>query len=183
MTKIMANSLITSWSIDGEKVETVTDFVFLASKITVYGEEYGQEIKRCLFLGRKAMTNLDSILKNRDITAYQGPSSQTMVFPVVMYKCESRPIKKAEHQRIDGLELRCWRRLLRVSGIARRSNQSILKELTLGFKPWIFTGRTDAEALILWPPDVKSWLTGKDPDAGKDWRQKEKGTAEDEMIR
>ena len=82
---------------------------------------------RHLFLGRKAMTNLDSILKNRDITAYKGPSSQTMVFPVVMYKCESRPIKKAEHQRIDGLELRCWRRLLRVSGIARRSNQSILK--------------------------------------------------------
>ena len=127
----MANGLITSWQIDGEKVETVTDFIFLASKITVYGE-CSQEIKRYLLLGRKAMTNLDSILKNRDMTL---PTKvhlvKVMVFPVVMYRCESQPIKKAEHQRIDGLEFWCWRRLFRVSGIARISNQSILKEYSL----------------------------------------------------
>ena len=180
----MANGLITSWQIDGGKVETVTDFIFLASKITAYGE-WSQEIKRYLLLGRKAMTNLDSILKIRDITLHTKVHIvKAMFFPVVMYRCESQPIKKAEHQRIDGLELWCWRRLVRVSGIARISNQSIPKELTLEFKPWIFTGRTDAEAeaLILWPPDVKNWLIGKDPDAGKDWRQKKKGAAEDEMV-
>ena len=105
---------------------------------------------------------------------------KAMVFPVVMYGCESWTIKKAEGRRIDAFKLWCWRRLLRVPWTARRSNQSILKKSI-----WIFTGRTDAEAVIpiLWPPDGKNWLVGKDPDAGKDWRQEEKGAAEDEMVK
>ena len=135
------------------------------------------EIKRRLLLGRKAMTNLDSILKSRDITL--PTKVKAMVFPVVMYECESWTIKKAEHQRIDPFELWCWGRLLRVHWTARRSNQSILKEISPGIH-W----KTDAEAEIpiLWPPDVKSWLIWKDPDAWKDWRQEEKGTTEDEMV-
>ena len=120
------------------------------------------------------MTNLDSIFKSRDITL---PTKvhvvKAMVFPVVMYGCESWAIKKAEHWRIDAFELWCWRRLLRVPWTARQSNQSILKEI----QSWIFIGRTDAEveAPILWTLDMKNWLTGKDPDAGKDWGQEEKG--------
>ena len=129
-TKIMASIPITSWQIDGETVETVTDFIFLGSKITV-DNDYSHEIKRCLLFGKKAMTNLDSILKRRDITL---PTKvrlvKAMVFPVVMYRCESWTIKKAEHQRIDAFELWCWRRLLRVPWTARRSNQSILKEIS-----------------------------------------------------
>ena len=103
-----------------------------------------------------------------------------MVFPVVMYGCESWTVKKAESWRIDAFELWCWRRLLGVPWTARRSNQSILKE----YQSWVFIGRTDVEAEtpILWPPDAKSWLIGKDPDAGKDWGQAEKGTTEDEMV-
>ena len=124
----MASSPITSWQIDGEKVETVTDFVFLGSKITA-DSDYSQEIKRCLLLERKAMTNLDSILKSRHITL---PTKvlivKAMVFPVVMYGCESWTIKKTEHRRIDAFELWFWRRLLRVPCTARRSNQSVLKE-------------------------------------------------------
>ena len=126
-TKIMASSPITSWQIDGETVETVTDFIFLGSKITAEGD-CSHEIKRCLLLGRKVMTNLDSILKSRDITL---PTKmhlvKAMVFPVVMYGCESWTIKKAECRRTDAFELWCWRRLLRVPWTARRSNQSILK--------------------------------------------------------
>ena len=126
----MASSPITSWQIDGEIMETVADFIFGGSKITVDGDG-SHEIKRCLLLRREAMTNLDSILKSRDITL---PTKvclvKAMVFPVVMYGCESRTIKKAEHQRIDAFELWCWRRLLRVSWTARRSNQSILKEIS-----------------------------------------------------
>jgi len=129
-TKIMASSPITSWQIDGETVETVADFVFLGSKITA-GGDCSHESKRCLFLGRKVMTNLDGILKSRGITL---PTKvhlvKAMVFPVVMYGCESWTIKKAEHQRIDAFELWCWRRLLRVPWTARRSNQSILKEIS-----------------------------------------------------
>ena len=131
-TKIMASGSITSWAIDGETVETVSDFIFLGSKITADGD-CSHEIKRCLLLGRKVMTNLDSILKSRDITL---PTKvllvKAMVFPVVMYACEIWTIKKAEHQRIDAFELWCWRRLLRVPWTARRSNQSILKEIS----PW-----------------------------------------------
>ena len=118
--------------LDGETMETVTDFVFGGSKITADGD-YSHEIKRCLLLGRKVMTNLDSILKSRDITL---PTKvrlvKAMVFPVVMYGCESWTVKKAEQRRIDALELWCWRRLLRVPWTARRSNQSILKEISPG---------------------------------------------------
>ena len=129
-TKIMASGPITSWQIDGERVETVADFIFLGSKITADGD-CSHEIKRRLLLGRKAMTNLDSIFKSRDITS---PTKvhlvKAMVFPVVMYGCESWTIKKAECRRIDAFELWCWRRLLRVPWTERRSNQSILKEIS-----------------------------------------------------
>ena len=131
-TKIMASSLITSWQIDWETVETVTYFIFRGSKITADGD-CSHEIKRCLPFGRKAMTNLDSIFKSRDITL---PTKfclvKTMVFPVVMYGCKNWTIKKAECQRIDAFELWCWRRLLRVPWTARRSNQCILKEISPG---------------------------------------------------
>ena len=129
-TKIMASSLITSWQIDGETMETMTDFIFLGFKITADGD-CSHKIKRCLLLGRKAMTNLDSILKSRNITL---PTKvhlvKAMVFPVVMYGCKSWTIKKAECRRIDAFELWCWRRLLRVPWTARRANQSILKEIS-----------------------------------------------------
>ena len=124
----MASGPITSWQTDGETVETVSDFIFLGSKITADGD-FSQEIKRCLLLGRKVMTNLDSILKSRDITwLTKVHLVKAMVFPVVIYGCESWTIKKVEHQRVDAFELWCWRRLLRVPWTARRSNQSILKE-------------------------------------------------------
>ena len=126
----MVSGPIASWQIDGEAMETVTDLIFGGSKITADGD-YGHEIKRCWLLGRKVMTNLDSILKSRDIIL---PTKvclvKAMVFPVVMYGCESWTIKKAECRRIDAVELWCWRRLLRVPWTARRSNQSILKELS-----------------------------------------------------
>ena len=138
---------------------------------------------RSLLLRKNATTNLDSVLKSRDITL---PTKvhivKPMVFPVVMHGCDSWTIKKAECQRIDAFELWCWRRLLRVPWIARRSNQSILKEINRWVVP---IGRTvaEAEAPILWPLDANSQLFGKDPDTVKDWRQKEKGAAEDEMVR
>ena len=129
-TKIMASSPITSWQIDGETVETVADFIFSGSKI-IADDDSSHEIKRHLPLGRKAMTKLDSILKSRDITL---PTKvclvKAMVFPVVMYGCESWTMKKAEHKRIDAFELWCWKGLLRVPWTARRSNQSILKEIS-----------------------------------------------------
>ena len=157
-------------------METVRDFIWGGPKITEYGD-CSHEIKRHLFLGRKVMTNLESILKSRDLTL---PTKvhlvKAMVFPVVTYECESWTIEKSECQRIDAFEVWCWRRLLRVPWTARihtKQNQS-----------WIFIGRTDVEAEtpILWPPNGKNWLTAKDPDAGKDWRQEEKGTTEDEMV-
>ena len=130
-TKIMASSPITSWKIEGEKVEAVTDFIFLGSKITADRSDCSHEIKRCLLLGRKAMTNLDSILKSRDSTLpTEVPIVKAMVFPVIMYGWESWTIKKAEGQRMDAFELWCWRRLLRVPWTARRSNQSILKQIS-----------------------------------------------------
>ena len=129
---IMASGPITSWEIDGETVETVSDFIFLGSKITADGD-CSHEIKRRLFLGRKVMTNLDCILKSRDITLQTKVHlDKAMIFPVVMYGCESWTVKKAECWRIDALELWCWRRLLRVPWTARRSNQSILKEISPG---------------------------------------------------
>ena len=127
------------------------------------------------------MTNLDSILKSRDITL---PTKvrlvHAIVFPVIMYGCESWTIRKVECWRIDAFELWCWKRLLQVPWTARRSNQSILKEIN---QSWVFIGRTDVETEtpILWPPDVKSWLIGKDPDAGKDWGQEEKGTIDERL--
>ena len=119
------------------------------------------------------------IKKQRHHFADKGLYSQATVFPVAMYGCEIWTIKKTEHQRINAFELLCWRRLLRVPLTARRSNQSILKEI----KSWIFIGRTDAKVPILWSPDVKSWLVGKDLNAGNDWGQEEKGMTEDEMVR
>ena len=131
-TKIMASGPITSWQIDGETVETVADFIFLGFKITADGY-CSHEIKRCLLLGRKVMTNLGSILKSRDITLpTKACLVKAMVFPVVMYGCESWTIKKAECRRMDAFELWCWRRLLRVPWTAGRSNQSILKEVSPG---------------------------------------------------
>ena len=128
----MASGPIISWQIDEETVETVSDFIFLGSKITADGD-CSHQIKRCLFLGRKVMMNLDSILKSRDITL---PTKvrlvKAMVFPMVMYGCESWTVKKAERRRIDAFELWCWRRLLRVPWTVRRSNQSILKEISPG---------------------------------------------------
>ena len=127
--KIMISGPITSWEIDGETVETVSDFIFWGSKITA-DDDCSHDIKRCLLLGRKVMTNLDSILKSRDITL---PTKihlvKAMVFPVVMYGCESWTLKKAERRRIDAFEVWCWRRLLRVPWTAKRSNQAILKEI------------------------------------------------------
>ena len=126
----MASGPITSWEIDGETVETVSDFILGGSKITV-DCDCSHEIKRCLLLRRKVMTNLDSILKNRDITLQTKLHLvKAMVFPVVMYGCESWTVKKAEHRRIDAFELWCWRSLLRVPWTSRISNQSILKEIS-----------------------------------------------------
>ena len=148
----------------------MTGFIFLGSKITVDGD-CCHEIKRLLLFGRKAMTNLDSILKSRDITLLTKVHIvKAMIFPVVMYGCEILTRKKAARQRINTFEILSWRRLLKVPWTAERSNQSILKS-------WIFIERIDveAEAPIFWPPDGKSQLTGKDPNAEKDWRQEEKG--------
>ena len=143
----MASSPITTWQIDGETVETVTDFILGGSKITANGD-CSHEIKRCLLLVRKGVTNLNSILKSRDITFLTKVHTiKVMVFPVVMYGCESWTIKKAEHRGIDAFELWCWRRLLRVPWTVR-SNKPLLKE--------IFIGRTEAEAPILRPPDVNN---------------------------
>ena len=129
-TKIRTSSPITSWQIDRETIETMTDFISLGSKIIVNGD-CSHEIKRCLLLGRKAMTNLDSILKSRDITLLtELHIVKAVVFPVVMYRCESWTTKKTEPGRIDAFELWCWRRLLRVPWAARRSNQSFLKEIS-----------------------------------------------------
>ena len=151
--------------------------IFLGSKITADGD-CSHEIKRRLLLGSKVMTNRDSTLKSKDITLPTKVRLVTaMVFPVVMYGCESWTAKKAERRRIDAFELRCWRRL---PWTARRSNQSIVKEISPGcslkglllkLKLW-----------ILWPPDAKSWLIWKDPEVGKDWRWEEKGTTEDETV-
>ena len=152
-TKIMASGPITSREIDRETVETVSDFIFGGSKITA-DDDCSHEIKRCLLLGRKVITKLDSILKSRDITL---PTKvrlvKAMVFPVVMYGCESWTVKKAECRRMDAFELWCWRRLLRFPWTARRSNQSILKEISLGCS---LEGLMLKLKLIRWPPDVKS---------------------------
>ena len=131
-TKIMASGPIISWQIGGETMEIVTDFIFLGSKITADGD-CSHEIKRCLLLGRNALTHLDSILKSRDITlSTKVCLVKAMVFPFVMYRCESWAVKKAERWRIDAFELWCWKRLFKIPWTARRSNQSILKEISPG---------------------------------------------------
>ena len=164
---------ITSWQKHGE---TVKDFIFLGSKITAE-IDWSHEIKRCLLLGRKAMTNLDSVLKSRDITLLTKVCIvKAIVFPVVMYGWESWTIKKAEHRRIDVFEMWCWRTFLRAPWTARSKPVN-----PTGNQPWMFIGRTDVKVPILWPPDVKSQLIGKDPNTGKGWGQ-EKGTIEDERV-
>ena len=151
-TKIMASGPITSWEIDGETVETVSDFIFLGSKISADGD-CSHEIKRCLLLGRKVTTNLDSILKSRHITLpTKDHLVKAMVFPVVMYGCESWTVKKAEHRRIDAFELWCWKRLLSVPWTIRRSNQSILKEISPGIslEGMMLTLATSCKELTHW---------------------------------
>ena len=172
----MASGPIISWQIDGETMGKVRDY-FLGLKITADGD-CSHEIKRFLLLWRKAMRNLDSILKRRHITL---PTKvylvKAMVFPVIMYGCESWTIKWTEHWRTDILVLE------KIPGSPLDSKE--IKPVILnGNQSWIFIGRSDAEAEapILWPPDTKGWLIGKDPDAGKDWRQEEKGMTEDEMV-
>ena len=154
--------------------------VYINSTVEITADgDCSREIKRRLLLGRKVMTNLDSTLKSRDITL---PTKvclvKAMVFPVVMYGCESWTVKKAEHRRIDAFELWCWRRFLRIPWSA------IQPVHPKGDQSWVFIGRTDVEAEtpILWPPNGKSWLIGKDPDAGRDSGQEEKGKIEDEMA-
>ena len=165
-------------------MERVTDFLFLGSKITADGD-CSHEIKRRLLLGRKTMTNLDSILKSRDVTL---PTKvclvKAMVFPVVVYGCQSWTIKKAERRRIDAFELWCWRRLLRVPWTARRSNQSILKEINSEYSLERLMLKLTVQSFghLLFTSGVRSRLIGKDPDAGKDWRQEEKGTTENQMV-
>ena len=156
----MAYCLITSWLVEGGKVKEVTDFIFLSSKITVDGD-CSHDIKRCLLLGRNAMTNLESMLKSRDITLpTKIPIVKAMVFPVVMYRCESWTTEKAEAWRSDAFDLWCWRRLLSVSWTAKRSNQSILKEINPEYS-------LEGLVLKLWPP---MWRADSlDPDAGKEY--------------
>ena len=164
------------WENSGNSVR----LIFLGSKITADGD-CNHEIKRRLHLGIKVMTNLDSILKSRDITlSTKVCLVKAMVFPVVMYGCESWAINKAESWRIDAFELRCWRRLLRVSWTARRSDQSILKEISPGCS--LDRLMLKLKLPVLWPAEANSWLIGKVPDAGKDWGQEEKGMTENEMV-
>ena len=171
-TKIMASGPITSWQIDGE---TVADFIFLGSKITVDGD-CSHEIKTLTPWKESYYQPRQHIQKQRHYFVNKGPSSQRYGFPVVMYGCESWTLKKAEHWKINAFELWCWRRLLRVPWTAR-SNQSFVKEIS---------PECSLEALMLklklWPPHAKNWLIGKDSDAGKYWRQEEKGKTEDEMV-
>ena len=177
-TKIMASSSITSWKIHGETMGTVRDFILGGSKITADGY-CSHEIKRHLLPWKKSYANIDSILKKqRHFFADKGLSTQSYDFSsghVWMWELGYK-----ESWRNVAFEVWCWRRLLRVPWTARRSNQSILREVS----PEYSIGRTDVEAEtpILWPPDVKKWLLGKDPAAGKDWMREEKGMTEDEMV-
>ncbi len=176
--KIIASSPITSWQINGETVETVTDFIFLGSKITA-DRDCSHEIKRCLLLGRKVMTNLDSILKSRDITlptkvrlGYGFSSSHVWMWEL-------------DHKENWVLKNWCfWTVVLEKTLESPLDCKEIQPVHPKGDQSWVFIGRTDVEAEtpILWPPDAKSWLIWKDPDAGKDWRQEEKGMTEDEMV-
>ena len=176
----MASGSITSWQIEGDKMKAMTDFILLGSKVTT-GSNCSHEIKRCLLLGRKAMTNLDSILKSKDITLMKKVHSQS-------YGFSSSQERMWELDHKEGWVLKNWWLQTVVVGktLERPLDCKEIKPINpKGNRPWIFTGKTDAEAEvpILWPPDVKSWLTGKDPHIEKDWRQKEKRVVEDEMVR
>ena len=178
-TKIMASGPITSWEIDGKTVETVSDFIFWGSKITADGD-CSHEIKRHSLLGRKVMTNLDSIFKSRDITLLTKVRLvKAMVFPMVMYGCESWTVKKAERRRIDAFELWCWRRLLRVPWTARRSSQSILKEISPGIS---LEGMMPKLKLQYFGHLMRRVDSLEKTDAGRDWGQEKKGTTEDETA-
>ena len=178
-TKIMASSPITSWHTDGETVETVRDFIFGDSKITADGDCI-HEMKRCLLLGRKAMTNLDSILKSRDITLLTKVHLfKAMVFPVVMYGCELDYKESWEPKNW------CFSTLVLEKILESLLDSKEIKPVnTKGKQSWISIGRTEAqiETPKLSPPDGKNWLLGKDPDAGEDWRREEKGMTEDELV-
>ena len=175
--KIAVSGPITSWQIDGETMETVADFILGGSKITA-DDDCSHEIKGCLLLGRKSSTNLDSILKHRDITLPKKVCLvKAMVFPVVMYGCESWTIRKAECPRIDAFELWCWRRLLRVPWTARRSNQSILKEIS----PEYSLGGLMLRLQYFGHLTRRTDLLEKS-DARQDWKQEEKETTEDKMV-
>ena len=174
------SAILTSWQIDGETMETVTNFIFLGSKTTADGD-CSLEIKRRLLLGRKAIRNLDSILKSRDITLLTKVHLvKAMVFPVVMYGCESWTIKRSWAPK----NWCFWTVVLEKTLESPLDCKEIKPVHPKGDQSRIFTGRTDADAVApgLWPPDVKSWLTGKDPEAGKDWRQEEKGATEDKTV-
>ena len=174
----MASSPITSWQIDGKTMETVTDFIFLDSIITADGD-CSHEIKRHWLLGRKAMTNLDSILKSKAIPLWTKVCLvKATVFPVVMYRCESWTIKKAPKNWCF------WIVVLEKTLESPLDCKEIQPVNPKGNQSWIFIGRIDVEAEtpIFWPSDAKNWFTGKDPDAGKDRRQEEKGSTEDEIL-
>ena len=176
--KIMASGPITSWEMDGETVETVADFIFLGSKITADGD-CSHEIKRCLLLGRKVMTHLDSIFKSRDI-ANKRPSHQGFGFScghVWMWELDYKESWMKKNWWF-------WTVVLEKTLESPLDYKEIQPVHPKGDQSWVFIGRTDAEAetLILWPPDAKSWLIGKDPDAGENWGHEEKGTTEDEMV-
>ena len=181
-TKIMVSSPITSWEIDGETVETVSDFILGGSKITADGY-CNHEIKRRLLLERKVMTNLDSIFKSRDITL---PTKvhlvKAMVFPVVMYGCETLTAKKAERRSIKSWCF--WTVVLEKSLESPLDCKEIQPVHSKWDQSWVFFGRNDAKAEtpVLWPPHAKSWLIGKDSEAGRDWGQEEKGMTEDKVA-
>ena len=174
----MASSPTTSLQIDEETMETVTDFIFLGSKIIADGD-CSHEIKRCLLLGRKAMTNLDSILKNKDI-------SLLTKFHLVKATFSNSHVWmwELDHKESWAPKNRCFWTVVLGKTLDSPLDCKEIKPVNPKGNQWIFIGRTDAEAAapILWPPDAKNWLTGKDPDAGKDWKQKEKGTTVDEMV-
>ena len=184
-TKIMASGPITSWQLVGEQWKQWLTLFFGGSKITADGD-CSHEIKRHLLLGRKVKTNLDSILKSKDITLSKNVRLvKAMVFPVVMYGCESWTIKKAEHWRIDAFELWCWRRLLRVPWTTRRSNKSILKKSVLGvhWKLGLQFCSWNSNTLATWCKQLTHLKKKKKTINGKDWRQEKKGMTEDEMVR
>ena len=174
--RIMASGPITSWQTDGETMETVRDFIFLGSKITADGE-CSHKIKTLAPWKESYDQARRHIKKQTHYFSNKGLSSQSYGFSSSHVQCESWTIKKAEHKRIGAFEIWCWRRLL--SPLDRKEIKQVNSK---GNQPWIFIGRTDAEASVLWPPYVKNWLIGKDPDAGKDWRQEEKGTTESETV-